>query len=431
MKPYIVKQYATLMQLVFTTFSISMASFSPKKYFSKIQSPEVLIAYYKTHTIQAFFEINEQTPRKQAVEIMMDFYKSLDPAKKYDIDRELALLHSLSTKYAPTLFINVLKKSGVNAEITTLECITDHDKVMYYYTHHKDIVNDVLFYHDFYTAKGYMLYEAKKIDLSTAEMNMNECAREFTRLANKEDRVTECEVTTKTLGDLLYVEITFDGVPVITQGRDKETGEVNKTKTTRKLERIRIVYLPEDNEVIISASCSKYEKLIFLDTFLRIVCNSGYEDKVQAINLSPFTQKEFDLKTTNKGIPLLTWKVRAVTLAYGEGKSKKKVRLTIPSTIQEYGLTPLFSTLEELGLEKTFTQSTLENITLSLSFTATHAQDKAVSVSCSLSGNKIGLSPLLPYDRYARTLLKLAGIDNGFIEKATKEKEDVAKKWQA
>jgi hypothetical protein len=51
-----------------------------------------------------------------------------------------------------------------------------------------------------------------------------------------------------------------------------------------------------------------------------------------------------------------------------------------------------------------------------------------VNVSCSLSNNKSSLCPLFPYDRYARTLLKQAGVDNGFVEQVKKDVEKVDKK---
>ena len=405
-------------------------SFSPKKYFSKIQSPDVLVKYYATHNIQAFFEIGEQTPRKQAVEIMMDFYTSIDPAHKYDIERELALISSLSTKHAPPLFIQALIKANIPT-IPEIECHTDHDRVLYYYTYHKKIVDEVLFFHDFYIAKGYMLYEAKEIDLLKAELAMTECAKEFKRIANKDDRVTECEVETKNLADMLYVHVTFDGAPILTPTRNKETGELDRTKTVRKLEQIRIVYLPQDKEVLISYTGNKHERLIFLDTFLRIVCDSGYEDKVQSFDLSSFKKETFDFRTTSKNVPLLQWKIKAVTVSFGESKAKKKLRLSLPSTPQEQGLSPLFSTLEEAKMTELFTNCAIENMTLSFSFTDINKPQKQVNVSCSLSTTKSSLLPLFPYDRYARTLLKLAHIDKGFIEKAKKEKEEVSKKWEA
>lgn len=407
-----------------------MASFSPKKYFSKIQSADVLVKYYATHDIQAFFEIGEQTPRKTAVDIMLDFYKSLSPEQKYDIERELALVESLSTKHAPEIISKTLVKHGITNHEKEIECKTVHDSVLYYYVYHNDLMDEILFVHDFYTAKGYMLYEAKEVSLDVAELAMTECTREFKRIANKEDRVTECEIDYQVLGDMLYVSGSFDGEHLLTPGRDAKTGEIDRKKTTRKLEQIRIIYLPKDKEVLISYTGGKQEKLIFLDTFLRIVCSSGYEDKEQSYDMGFAKISDFDFSKTNKGVPLLTWKIKSIALAFGEGKTKKKIRLSLPSSVQERGFAPLFSVIEEIHLEETFKSAAIENIALSFSFTDAQKPDKSVNVACTLSPTKCSLLPLFHYDRYARALLKQASIDKGFIEKAVKEKEEVTKKWE-
>lgn len=407
-----------------------MASFSPKNYFKKIQSPDVLVAYYAMHNIQALFEISEQTPRKQAVEIMYDFYLSLTPEQKYDIERELALIHSLSTKYAPEIFVKLLSKKGVDTKETLIECVTDHDKVLYYYVHHKEAVDEVFFVHDFYTTKGYMLYEAKEVSIDVAEMNLSECAREFKRIAQKEDRVTECSVTTEVLDGVIYFGTIFDGSPMLTPSRDKETGEIDRKKTTRKIEEVRVVYLPKDKEVLISYTGGKQEKLLFLDTFLRTVCDSSYEDKEQLFDFIHFKDEGFDFFATNKGVPLMTWKIKSIGFAFGDGKVKNKVKLSLPSGVAEQKLTPLYSTIKELGIGEAFKKAGIESIALQFAFTHKENSEKSVKVGCTVTSLKTSLSPLLPYDRYARTLLKLSGIDKGFVEKVVKVKEEKIQKWE-
>lgn len=406
------------------------SSFSVKNYFKKIYSAELLTEYYKTHDVQAFFEIGEQTPRKTAVNIFLDFYKSLSPSEKIDIEKELTIINTLSTKYSTDLFKAILKEKKLSDE-TQIECFSDHDRVLYYYIFNKDIFDEVMFFHDFYTARGYMLYEAKEVALDLAETNSGELTREFIRIANKDDRATECDVMIKKLDGLLYVNATFDGSPQITPTRNKETGEIDKTRTQRKIEEVRIVYLPSDKEVLISYTGNKQEKIIFLDTFLRVICNSGYEDKVESFDLSQLKSRTFDFSQTNKGLPLLNWKIKNVTLSFGSGEgTKKKLKLTLPSSVQENGLSPFFSTLDELGLNAQLKNFTIENVSLSFSFSDKEKADKSVNVSCSVSLNKSSLSPLFSYERYARALLKQSGIDNGFIEQAKKEKEEKIKKWE-
>lgn len=406
-------------------------SFSPKNYFKKIHTPELLIDLYEKHSIVAILGITDTTSRKNAVDIMMDFYKSLEPAKKIDIQKELTLIQTLSTKYAVPLFLSLLKQKKLPYEETQIECKTDQDKVLYYYLYHKDIFDEVFFFHDFYITKGYMLYEAKEVDMATAEFAITELGKEFKRIANKEDRATECEVIAQHLDGLLYVHALFEGETELSPVRDSVSGELDRTRTKRRQEEVKIVYLPKDREILISYTGSKHEKLIFLDTFLRIVCKSGYEDKIESFDITTFKNQDFDFSKTNKGVPLLTWKIKAITLSFGSGeKSKKKMRLSLPSTVQENGLNPLFSTLEELQLKKQLEEFIIENVALSFSFTNTAKSDKSVLVSCSLSSTKSSLCPLFQYDRYARLLLKQSGIYGGFVEQIKKEKEKVEKKWE-
>lgn len=404
------------------------SSFSVKNYFKKIHTPEILTEFYKQHNIVAIFEITESTPRKNVIGIFMDFYTSLPPEQKIDIEKELALIGSISTKYTPPLIRSLLREKKIS-EITQLECASDHDTVLYWYIFNKEVFDDALFFHDFYSSRGYMLYEAKDTELASADFAMTELKKEFTRLANKEDNATECDFTHRTLDTILYITMTFDGKPVLST--KKSTTSDTATQVTRKKEEVKIVYLPQDKEVLISFTGPKYEKLIFLDTFLRIVCASGYEGKVESFVLSSFTDETFDFSKTNKGVPLLTWKIKAVTLAFGGNeKQKKKMKLMLPSSSQEYGLSPLRGALEELGILGQAKQYKVENVAVQFSFTNTHKADASVTVSCTISLTKSSLCPLFPYDRFARTLLKQAHIEQGFIEVAKKEKDDVAKKWE-
>lgn len=406
-------------------------SFSVKNYFKKIHTHELLVTLYERHAVVALFEITENTPRKNAVDIMMDFYKTLDPARKIDIEKELTLISTLSTKHAVPLFISLCKEKKLPYEETTVECKTDQDKVLYYYLYHKELFDEVMFFHDFYISRGYMLYEAGEVDLVAAELAVTELTKEFVRIANKEDRVTECDVTAKSLDGIMYLHTTFEGAAELKPKRDKVTGEIDRTRTVKKQEEVKIVYLPKDKEVLISYTGSKYEKLVFLDTFLRIICKTGFEDKIETFDLSVFKKQDFDFSKTNKGTPLLTWKIKAITLSFGNGeKAKKRMRLSLPSTVQEYGLNPLFSTLEELELVQKLPHYTIENVALSFSFTDIRKADKSAQVSCTLSHTKSSLCPLFPYDRYTRTLLKGSGVDGGFIENVKKDIEKVTKKWE-
>lgn len=407
-----------------------MASFSPKKYFKKIYTPTLLTKYYETHRVEALFPITEGTPRKTVIDMMIESYTNLPPEKKIDITRELALLDTVSTKHATSLIGLVLKEHKVKHR-EEIESTSDADKVLSFSLYHKDLFDEILFLHDFYKTKGYMLYEAKEVDIQAALYNTTELTKEFTRIVNTDERATDCDVTAKVLDGLLYVHAVFDGSPEITPTRNNETGQIDHTQTKRKLEQIRIVYLPKDKEVLISYSGSKQEKIIFLDTFLRVICSDGYMEKIESFDLSKIKEKNFDFANNKKGVALLTWKIKAITLSFGSGeKFRKKLRITLPSTAHENGLAPLYSTLEELKLTDSFQSFEVENATFLFSFSDKEVPDANVNVPCSVSLLKSSLCPLFTYDRLARSLLKQSGIDEGFIEQAIKEKESVTKKWE-
>lgn len=405
-------------------------AFSTKNYFKKIYAPDLLVELYKRHDIIAIFEITEQSARKNVLTIFNDFYDSLPPEQKIDIQRELAVLQSISTTHATDLLKSLVEEKTPGKHETTIECFSDHDRVLYHYLFNKELFDEVLFLHTFYVKPNYMLYEAKEVDLIEANLKITELSKEFTRLANKEDRVTECNVESRALNNILYINATFEGAPELTAKKDAVTGDIDKTKTTKKIEEVRIAYLPHDKEVLISYTGSKYEKLLFLDTFLRIICGSGYEEKIEEFDLSSLKDESFDFSKTNRGTPLLTWKIKAVTFSFGSEKQKNKIRISLPSSPQEYGLHPLFTCLEELQMKGQFKHYTIENVALSFSFTDKNKADKSVNVPVTVSLVKSSLCPLFFYHRYARILLKQAYIDKGFIEAVKKEKEDVTKKWQ-
>ena len=410
-----------------------MSSFSPKKYFKKIATPTILTRYYAKHSVEALFPITEGTPRKQIVDMFIDSYKNLSPEKKIDISKELAVLDTVSTRHTVSLSIRILKEHKV-ANKEEIDVASNADRMLYFYLYHQDLFKEILFFNDFYKNRSYMLYEAPTIDVKAAEYNITELSKELNRIVNTDERVTDCDVTGKVLDDVLYVQAVFDGSPEIAPTRNNETGELDRTKTTRKLELIRFVYLPKDKEVLISYTGNKQEKLLFLDTFLRIICGgNGYEDKIESFNLDIIKEKSFDFLTTKKNIPLLTWKIKAITLSFGgDDTYRKKFRITLPSSAHEHGLSPLYTALGELGLPQNLEVFSIENISFIFSFTDKTVPDASINTACTVSLLKSSLCPLFEYERLARVLLKQGGIDEGFIENAVKEKKgsEVMTKWE-
>jgi hypothetical protein len=392
-------------------------AFSIQNYFKKIHAPDLVTEFYKSHNITAIFEVTENTPRKNVIASFMEFYQSLSPEEQLTVKEDLSTVSSVSSKHSPYLLSRILQERNI-PDVPTIECHSDYDAVLYYYLFNKDVFSDLLFFHQFYISKGYMLYEAGKVDLKDADFATTELAREYTRISQKENSETTCALTTKILNDVLYVHAE------ITEKSSEEDVE------PKILEVINIAYMKDDAEVLISYTGKKYDKLIYLDTFLRIVCKTGYEAKELAYTLSPIQHDDFDFAKHKDGTPLMTWKIKGITLSFGNEKVRNKMKLTLPSGVHEYGLSPLKNTLTELSLTSKWKEYTVDSVTLSFSFVHLEKGDKSVQTPCTVSLSKSSLCPLFPYDRYARSILQASGIERGFIEAVKKEKEEVAKKWE-
>ena len=399
--------------------------FSPRQYFKNIQTPQLITQLYATHGVTAVFEISETTPRSVVVDMLYDYYKSLDGSIKYDIERELALVHSLSTKFSPALFRSALQSAGKPHEVTEVECKTIHDFTLYYYLTQREVFDEVLYYHDFYTGRRYFRYEAKRVDLSEGAKSLPELTKEFERIANKHDRVTSCDVTHRVLDGRLYIHASFEGSAKVTPVLDKETSIIDRTRTSRSLEQIHIVYIPEDEEVMIAYTGGKAEKLILLDTFLRLVCGSEYQGKVESYDLKHFSKQNFTFPNASHGFALLSWKIKSLKFSFGAEKIKKRIHMALPSAQQEVGMAPLYAMLRELGLESRFSSFTIDQVALSFTFVNEEKPESSVNLRFTITPNKISLNPLFPYDRRARLFVRQVGVDLGFVEDTSKtEKEE-------
>lgn len=392
-------------------------SFSLKKYLSKINAHPLIAELVGNHGEQAFFEINGETPRKLAIQLMEDAIKALETEKRLEVQKELSYVSSITNAYTATLGKKLFKEGTGKDFEPEVECVTDADTVLYFYLRHEDIANKLAFLHPFYASKSYIAYEAKKIDETEAETKLTELSREFTRIANNGAFATEQEMEHLFLEGILYIESKFQGAYDIESKLDAATGEINRKHAVRKIETVRIAYIPEEEVVLLAGNISKAQKMVFLDTFLRVVTSGGYEEKTECYDLVPLKNLSLDFTHHNKGTPFIKAHVKSVTISYADGK--KKLRLTLPSTREHSGMQALEETLGELGLTNQFGTFTIMNMVFGFMFQNKEKQDKAVNVNCSISANKSSLCPLFEYERYTKSILKNAGIYEGWkvIEK--------------
>lgn len=387
-------------------------SFSLKKYLSKIFAHQLIGELASNHGAQLFFEINEQTPRKLAIQLIEDSIKSLDTEIRLEILKELSFVSSITSANSASLGKKIFKEeTGTDFE-PEIECTSDNDVILYIYLRHDKIADRLAFLNPFYASKSYISYEAKKVEKVEIESKLTELSREFTRIANKDDNATEQEMENMILDNILYIESKFQGSYDIQDKVDSKTGEIDKKHTVRKIETVRIAYIPNEEVVLVAGNVSKQEKMIFLDTFLRIVCNSGYEAKTEIYNMSVLKNLSFDFVQYNKGTPFIKASIKSVTLSYSEGK--KKLRIALPTSVEHSGMQALKETLEELGLDERFNSFDIVNMTFGFMFQNKEKQDKSVNVSCSISPNRATLCPLFEYERYTKSILKNAGIYEGW-----------------
>lgn len=389
-------------------------SFSSKKYFSKLTAHQLLSELATNHSTQLFFEINDQTPRKLAIQLMEDSIKSIDTDKRLDVLRDLSYVSSITSNHTASLGKKLFKEETGKDFEPEIECKSDHDTVLYLFLRHESIADKLAFLHPFYASKSYISYEAKSVAQDVAETKLTELAREFTRLANKDDNATEQEMEHLFLHDILYIESKFQGSYDIENKVDATTGEINRKHVSRKIEAVRIAYLPNEAIVLVAGNVSKQQKMLFMDTFLRVVTGGGYEGKMESFNMVPLKNLSLDFVQYNKGTPFIKAVVRSATISYAEGK--KKIRLTLPSSRDHSGMQILKETLDELGLAERFGSFDIVNMTFGFMFQNKEKQDKAVNVSCSLSPLRVSLCPLFEYERYTKQILKNAGVYEGWKE---------------
>lgn len=395
-----------------------MASvFSPKQYFKKIHNHEIVSKLYKDNGIDAFFEITENTPRKNSSAILTDFYLALGETDKLTLSPIFSLVAKISHENTVDLLYALHAKRDGKVPEPLLECHTPYDTVLYYYTHEKTLFDEVLFFTSFYEKPSYMIYESKKVDLVEGNLALTELSREFTRIATKENETLVVNVEGKSLGQALYVRM-----KTYKDDHDSEH-DINV------LSMLRVIYLDQTQEVLIAYTGPKYEKQVFLDTFLRIVCNSSFDDKEELYTFTQFKKKDFDFGVHTRGVPYINWKIQSITLSYGSENIRKKIKLTIPTQGEARGMSALTEMTEELGME---TISTYEIDSVSFAFFLPHSKkpNTSTKLPVTLSKHKSNLCPLFSSHRDARTILKNASIYEGFIEKAKKEKEEIGKKWE-
>jgi hypothetical protein len=388
------------------------SSFSSKKYFSKLFAHELISELARKHGGQIFFEINDQTPRKLAIQLLEDSIKTLDTPVRLEVLKDLSFAASITGTHTASLGRKLFKEETKKEFEPEIECTSDTDLILYLCLRHEEIADKLAFLSPFYASKSYISYEAPNVSKEIAETTLTELSREFTRLANKDDNATEQEMEHLFLDGVLYIESKFQGAYDIAHKVDAKTGGIDRKAVSRKIETVRLAYLPNEEIVLVTGNVSRQQKMFFLDTFLRVVTSSGYEGKIESFDLLPLKDLSLDFTQFNKGSPFIKATIKSATLSYADGK--KKLRLTLPADREHTGSQGLKETIEELGLNKKFESFDIVNMTFGFMFQNREKQDKSVNVHVSISPNRMSLCSLFEYERYAKAILKNAKIYEGW-----------------
>jgi hypothetical protein len=385
--------------------------FSAKQFLKKLHSHELMVELYKKHDIVALFEITEQTPRKNVLNILSEFHNSLSPEQKIVIEEEIRTVYEALTPHSDYIISLILKEKELSS-VTTIECKSSLDAVLYYYLFHKEaLFDDLVFFTRFYKKAGYMLYEAKEVDIKDVLFKTTEIAKEYKRIFEKEDRVIETEYDAKSLQGSVYFTMTVKDI------------------LSKKEDIVRVVYMKEQKEIILSHTGGTYEKKLLLDTFLRIACNDGYLDRIESYTLTPFMKEDYTFTTPSPSL-LMSWKAKSVTLSFGSDKQRHKIKYSLPSKTEGTQLHPLFALYKEIGVYEKLSSLAIDSITLSFYCIDQKKKEKTVHVPVTLSSSRTSLCPLYFYHAHIREILKTSNIFQGFIEQAKKEKDSMTKKWE-
>ena len=386
--------------------------FSAKQFFKKLYAHGLLVELYKKHDIVALYEITEQTPRKNVLNILQEFHASLSPEQKIVVEEELRTVYDIVTPHSDYIISLILQEKNISS-VTTVECSSPLDSVMYYYLFHKEeVFDDIVFFTRFYKKAGYMLYEAKEVETKEVLFKTTELAKEYKRIFEKDDRVVETEYDAKTSGGYVYFIMTSRDI------------------LSKREDVVRVVYMGTQQEIILSYTGGSYEKKLLLDTFLRVTCNDGYLDRIESYSLTPFMKEDYTFTTPSPSL-LMSWKAKSVTLSFGSEKQRNKIKYSLPSKTEGANLHPLFSLYKEIGVYEKLSSLSIDSITLSFYCIDQKKKEKTVHVPVTISSNKVSLCPLYFYHAHVREILKTSHIFQGFIEQAKKEKDDMTKKWEA
>lgn len=393
--------------------------FVPTTYFKKINTTKLLSEYYISKKVFGFEPLAESIPKKEQLEIMTDFYKNIDPEIKIDLDKEFTKISNLSTKNGASILSQLAQEKNIKMDLADYVGANFTDKILYYATHHNELLSEALYLSAFHNIKGYKTYPVKDVNLNELESRILSLKNEFERIVSKETRGRFSFVDYKIYDKRFYLLMSFEDYPTIYPCVNFKNGELDFENIGRPIKNIYVIYHPDTKEIDIKYSGGKKDRDLFLETVLRMLFDSQLDAKIQKYAISIFLDKNVNLKINNASNNLLSWRMNGLSLIFKD--SKQKLRLTAPKGrgIND-GTKDIWNVIDSLSLTSKIDSAQPCSVSLSFIF-ADETNDKGINiVNCSISELNCSLNNLIPSERVIKKILKENEIDLGFVEETAK-----------
>ncbi len=380
-----------------------------KKCVAKVTPPKLIEELIRQSGGDTLLEINEETPKKIAQDMMLDAMRSQDIDVHITIEENLLLALTAMTPQTRVILKELYQNESGKTFEPLVECLSDFDYALYALLHEPNLFTRLTFIIDFYKSKAYTKTETKQTSKENLESRVATFLRESNRIAGKgvaSEPVSEYEFG----GRGFFFRVAYEGGRSLTPKINTETKELDSRRATKSLEFVHLIYLYEESLVLVRGK-NKEKSAELLDCFMRVMCEDTYLPKEEIYDLSVWKDFNFDLILHEGGVGMLTWKITNVTLSYAEGK--KRLRLSLPSPQHVLKFQPLIETLDELGMKDSYKNLAVESVGITITFKDRQKEDGVVKVNTSISPKKCSLCPLFEYEAASLKVLEKKQVFQG------------------
>ena len=389
--------------------------FVPTSYFKKIGTTKLLSEYYASKNILGFEPLAESIPKKEQLEIMTDFYKNIDPSIKIELDKEFTKISKLSTKSSASILARIATENKIKMDLAEYVGANASDKILYYATHHNELLSEAVFLSAFHEIRGYKTYPVPEKEINEIESKIISLKNEFERVVRKETRGRFSFIEHKTFDKRFYLLVSFEDYPMLIPCVNFKDDQLDLENIARPIKNIFIIYHPDTKELDIKYTGGKKERDLFLETVLRMLFDTQLDTKVQKYDVSGFSNKTMNLVTNTAVGDLLSWRMQGLGLIFPD--TKQKLRLSAPKGRgASDGIEDMWNVVDSLNLTSKMNSAQIGSVSLSFRFADPTNDSGVITVNCSVNETNCSLGNLTSFERQAKKILKESNIDLGFVE---------------